>query len=137
MAKGFSDTVEAWVETQKAVMLDTFKEAFIEIGERVIDRTPIDTGRAQGSWVSAKNEIASGPAPHRDPETAKAKLRLVADALTLGDMASLASNLEYIRVLEFGRSDQAPAGMVRLTAQQWEQIASEAAAKAREKHGLR
>lgn len=137
MAKSFSKSVDEWAKKAEAALLDTFKEAFIEIGMRVIDRTPVDTGQAQGSWVASKNGPASGEAPVRDVEAAKAELRAIAGTLTLGDMGNLTSNAAHILELEYGRSDQAPQGMVRLTAQEFREIASEAFAKAKAKHGLK
>ena len=46
-----------------------------------------------------------------------------------GDVFLLTNNLEYIQGLEYGRSGQAPQGMVRVTLEQFEQILRAAAQK--------
>lgn len=131
----FAKQIEAWSKKTDEAVLQWFREAVIEIGTRLITRTPIKTGRAQGSWVSTVNVPASGEAPHRDPEAAIAELHVMAARLTLGDVANIFSTLNYMPELEYGHSKQAPHGMVRITAEEWGQIVSEARAKVRAKLG--
>jgi hypothetical protein len=132
----FSDQVAAWQRKTEAAILDTFREAFVEAGLRVIRLTPKDTGRARGSWQSAKNGFASGETPDRDETAAEAELRALAATLTLGDMANFSSSLFYIRTLEHGGNNIRPHAMIGLTAQHWDLIVKEAIGKARAKHGL-
>ena len=131
----FAKQIEAWTNKTNDALLALFRESVIEIGTRLISRTPIKTGRAQGSWESTINAPASGEAPHRDPDAAIAELHEMAARLTLGDVANIFSTLNYMPELEYGRSQQAPAGMVRITAAEWGQILSEAREKVRAKSG--
>lgn len=83
--------------------------------------TPIDTGFARGSWYVG---IGAEGTPHQPalPEGERARY----DSALAGALARLAqahagteifilSNTAYMKALEYGHSDQAPLGMIRLT----------------------
>ena len=107
---GFADQIAEFNQRVQDATLWAFKEAFVELGDRVIDRTPVRSGQAQGSWRSSLNGPDHTPALKRKAEDAKAELRAAAERLTLGDTANIASTLDYIVELEYGKSDQAPEG---------------------------
>lgn len=119
----------------KGTLLEAFREAVIEAGDRLIDRTPILTGQAKGSWQSTINQPTAGEVPERDAAGAKAELRAMAARLTLEDVAILQSNLDYIVRLELGWSKQAPAGMIRLTQKELRQIFRDALIKVKARRG--
>lgn len=127
----FTDKVNAFAARARRAQLEVFKQAVLEVGERVIDTTPRLTGRAQGSWETAVGAPAAGPAPDRDPEAAKAELRAAVAELKPGDVVFITSSLFYIRMLEYGTSRNGPRGMVGLTAQDWSAIVAEAVSKVR------
>lgn len=96
--------------------------------ELVVYATPIDTHSAINSWTPnkggpiAKNvTIDSGSPPNRG------KFLAVTQSLKVGDIYSLANGKEYIRALEHGYSNQAPAGMLHVNVARWPQVVREAA----------
>src|ERR1043166_9679628 len=95
-------------------------------------KTPVETGRAKGSWLVAINSIPSGLPGTLDKSGDVAITRMSAEVLTMkaGQNITLASNLDYINGLEYGRSKQAPAGMVRTTILEFGGVVTKAANEA-------
>lgn len=91
--------------TDLSVLMDRYKkkmekvasESVLDLGTRIKEGTPKDTGRARQSWSD------NGP-------------------LVVGKLYQYSSNLVYMRRLEYGHSAQAPAGMVRINTIKWPQI---------------
>lgn len=73
------------------------RDSCLELGNRVKESTPVDTGRAKGSW-------SDNGAP------------------VIGRSYRYSSNLEYIVPLEYGHSQQAPSGMLRINVRNWRSI---------------
>ena len=100
---------------------------------RVVNRTPVDTGRARGSWGVAVGQPR--PGPHDRADTTGADVNREAQqavaTLNLGDRVFLVSNLAYIPVLESGSSQQAPSGMVAITRNELQPMAAAAVREAR------
>lgn len=115
----------------------------IEIFKRVIMRTPVDSGRARGNWISAygtpKVSFAD-EAKDKDGSFTIAGMKGDVMAFPIGGIMYLTNSLPYIHVLEYGLypnppklgsrkrgepdytihvsggySMQAPNGMVRVT----------------------
>ena len=84
------------------------RAAAIIMGNRVIKRSPVDTGRFKGNWFTWINEESEGA------------LLPVTKILQLGDTLGFTNNLPYSLPLEFGHSDQAPSGMVRVSVADWQ-----------------
>jgi hypothetical protein len=94
----------------------------IDLFDRIVLRTPVDTGRARASWqigigkastfVRGKNYNnpggAAGDARQQHANLARFKSGN-------GNRIFISNNLPYIGALEFGHSDQAPHGMVRIS----------------------
>jgi len=94
-------TISKWVREQKLEKLrPIYIGSILELGNRVQEDTPFDKGRARASWSH------SGP-------------------ITFGVIHRFTSNLEYIIPLEYGHSDQAPNGMLRRNARNWNAIVRE------------
>ena len=96
-------------DVQRRVALDAFG--------RVVRRTPVDTGRARGSWGVAVGQPRPGPHDREDSTGSEVnrEAQNVIATLNLGDRVFLVSNLVYMPPLESGSSRQAPAGMVSIT----------------------
>lgn len=107
----------------RKVALDLFK--------RVIMKTPVDTGRAKGSWLVSINSIPTGVPGTLDKDGSATIMRVSADVLTMkaGQIITLVSNLDYINRLEYGYSKQAPAGMVRITVVEFGGVVTKAASE--------
>jgi hypothetical protein len=109
----------------------------IVVGGRYAPGTPVDTGFARNSWVVSLN----GPAQYRQPAerpegvttvplTAETEGGTVLLGARLGDALHITSNCAYMggpRGLEYGHSQQAPVGMVRLTIAAFGQIVHDVA----------
>lgn len=79
-------------------------------------RSPVDTGRFRANWMFGAGAIPGGISASVDPGGALAQAQAM-QALTtpLGGIVYFANNLPYARRLEYGWSQQAPAGMVRIS----------------------
>lgn len=89
-----------------------------DLFRRVIQKTPVDTGRARANWLPAVGEIPTGTTDETDKSGAMAKgaARASVQNFEAGGVIYLANNLPYIGALENGHSErQAPAGMVGLS----------------------
>lgn len=87
----------------------------------VMFKSPVRDGMFKNNWYTEVNGI-SGKTTFEVDRSGAARL---ADAyrlsmtIKIGDTISFVNNLPYNIRLEYGYSDQAPGGMVRLTAAQW------------------
>jgi len=109
----FSDT------NYEAVVAETVVDLF----RAILERTPIDTGRAIANWFIDFD-------PESDPgEYDYVNARGFDYSLSDADTIWIYNNLEYIIPLEEGWSDQAPQGMVALSLREFSQFLSNSAKK--------
>ena len=130
-----------------------FKKICFDLFGRVIARTPVKTGRARANWQLGVNKLPTGTieSGFEKRKTGKkgglegGKWKAATgvagkvagealkgmDTLTIKDAAYLANNVEYIGPLEYGTSQQAPRGMVRVTVAEFDAFVKMAAAKLR------
>lgn len=102
-----------------------------EFSNRVIDRTPVDTGRCKRNNQIGINDVAAQSLNEYDREGTSTKLRN-AQAISkaeLGDTLTIFNNLTYAPNLEHGSSTQAPEGFYRTTLAEAEEILAEVAAR--------
>ena len=89
---------------------------------RIVLKTPVDTGRARGNWNVLIGTGDEEDAAESDDKTGSEAISRGGDVI--GEYAreagfpviSIYNNLPYIERLEDGYSDQAPEGMVAVTA---------------------
>lgn len=121
--------IAKYQDRQEAIARQTVQE----IADRIIGRTPVDTGFARASWWSAIDRGNGHPNP---PQPVPSGQKVVgAEAVNPlhvatcpGHIFGLYNAAAYIRRLEYGHSKQAPAGMVRLTQREAPQIVADVAA---------
>lgn len=103
---------------------------FFEVAKRIIDRTPVKTGRARGNWQASQGKPVTGTVERDDLSgaAALAQVSAVVQGHTSGEDLCLTNNLVYIRPLEEGHSKQAPSGMVALTVSEFNGIVVSTAA---------
>lgn len=106
----------------------SLREIVIELGNSLIRMSPVDTGRFRGNWQFSIDAPAAGTLSTLDPTGAEATARLADDSILYkaGETAFIVNNLPYAIPLEYGHSDQAPQGMVRVTQARFQQIVLEA-----------
>lgn len=99
------------------------------VASRIIKRSPVDTGRFRNNWQASVNSPAVGFTPQTDKtgNAAVQEASALINSFQMGSTFYLTNNLPYANRLEYGWSDQAPSGMVRITVAEIEQRIKEAA----------
>ena len=96
------------------------RSALWEVGNRIIIRSPVDSGAFKSNWLGATgqpdNTIVSGDT---DPS---GKLKAQLDNLTLGQTFFFTNPLPYGQRLEDGWSEKAAQGMIKISVNEWPQI---------------
>ena len=97
------------------------KKVALEIFTQVVQKTPVDTGRARGNWQISVGTDSTGKLDRDDKKAKGSKPSFLSDeASKLGgckgdETIYISNNLPYIKNLEYGSSKQAPNGMVGIT----------------------
>ena len=117
-------------------VVDVVHAVAFEAFSRVIMRTPVDTGRLRGNWFPSFGAFVGYSPDPPDPggENTIRRMRSSVLSYPVGGIIYLTNSLPYATVVEYGKypdppkhptgktsggySIQAPAGMVRVTAQE-------------------
>lgn len=108
-------------ENIKGDMIRFYKAVCFETFKRIVNRTPVDTGRARGNWQMEVGKAASGTLNVEGSagEVASKALNQATgklSSITPFSIVHITNNVEYIYYLEYEkRSKQAPQGMVEIT----------------------
>lgn len=102
------DGVERAIEFIEDVTEQVIGETIIVLEGRLKEETPIDTGFARNSWISTLSKNDEGTPGDNADATAQG----FPERYSLGQVAYINNGADYIGVLEDGRSDQTPNGMV-------------------------
>lgn len=120
----FASDVSKWTAKTEAKIETAIRKIAIDVFAEVIMMSPVDTGRFRGNWQVAIGTIPNGTL-EIDDKAGTATLNAAqakAMGLKAGETIFLINNLPYARALEYGLSQQAPGGMIRLTVQRWKPI---------------
>ena len=128
---GFSIPLAQLAEKMKLDLDTVVRKSTLEVFKGVVLKTPVDTGRARGNWNVAAGAADTSTTPTANQARGMTEVAKAA-SIAAGGIVYLANSLPYIRVLEYGQypnppkggkgktaggySRQAPQGMVRLTA---------------------
>lgn len=115
-------------------METVIKSSLIRVGSSIVVKSPVDTGRFKNNWLSAYGTINTTVTQSVDPSGSAAIGRLTEKAagVKVGETFYFTNSLPYAERLEYeGWSEQAKAGMVRVSVASWESIVAEEVAKAR------
>ena len=106
------------------------KKACFDMFSRIVQLTPVDTGRAKAGWQVGVNTMPPGsdPGPVAKGGKAPAPKPINIPNIQSGDTLWLVNNVQYITVLEDGHSQQAPAGMVKTTITEFQSYIAKAVA---------
>ena len=121
----FTGDINRWVDKTVNKMERVHSGVALEMSKRVIMRTPVDTGRARANWQASLGSPSSSSSLHTDRGggATTAKAAEVAEGFgKKGQTFYLVNNVDYIKALEHGHSKQAPAGMVKVTENEFEGI---------------
>ena len=116
---------------------DVIRRVALQIFREVIQRTPVDTGRARAGWQVTINEPgtfvpSSTLSGHQKTRATDEQRKIVGGqqraasnvfaqgpvdigSFQAGDVVFIVNNVNYVIYLEQGTSQQAPAGMVAVT----------------------
>jgi len=126
-ARSFTLEVERFLDGElPAIALQVSQKIALDGLTRVVNRTPVDTGRARGGWqvgLGAEPEDETGR-EDKDGNPTIADGSDVIDRAEPFQSIAIANNVEYIEFLEDGTSQQAPEGMVAVTLAELETIFS-------------
>ena len=120
--KSFSADISAWVAKAKANADAVVRQSVQDMAYRITATSPVDTGYFRASWWASLN----GPGEHpQQPVKVAGRLAAAGGLGTAAEMAAVISqgkagdrfyllnNAAYAVTLEYGHSQQAPAGIVR------------------------
>jgi hypothetical protein len=114
------------------------KDVVKEVHRELLASTPVDTGRARGSWQTTTGEPATGelyPQPLKPPSPEAGAARSVAEMQNVVTSAKpletyyIQNNAPYIGRLDAGSSRQAPANFVARAAQRGRNLIKGAAGR--------
>lgn len=102
----------------------------IEVGSSIIRMTPVDTGRLKGEWqFTIQPATSETSAIDKNKEGTKTIAKFQGDSLVYkaGMVGYITNLMPYAIPIELGGSKkQAPAGMVRVTLERFQQIVNKA-----------
>lgn len=120
----FSQNVEAFAKKTGLTMTTICQKVAMEAFKRVIEKSPVDTGRFRANWGVQVNSPHAGDTENLDPTptgpgTGGPTVFKSAEAVSKWNGVGsifLCNNVIYSVPLEYGHSKiQAPAGMIRVT----------------------
>ena len=98
-----------------AKMDTVVKKATFEIGRSLVMRSPVDTGRFRSNWMPGIGAVNSSIVDDKSADATQRISAGLAEWDTREAVFYICNSLPYARRLEYGWSQQAPQGMVRLT----------------------
>lgn len=129
MAGTFELNVRAWCEQAKERGDLAVRKITLDLWARLIDKSPVDTGRFRANWQYSINARARGvvagnwTSENRAPKPDTPNV----SAAGMGKVIWITNNTAYANRLETGYSKQAPLGMVGITVLEFESIVRTAA----------
>lgn len=133
MKTGWSVPPTLLVARAKGQLESVTKQAIKDLFQRIVDLSPVDTGEFKGNWIAEEGAVPTGlKEGNLDPngDSFGDELGKV-DKMVMGSTMFLGNNSAYGPLLENGWSDQAPAGMVAISLNEWSSILAEAITKAK------
>lgn len=127
----FALDVSKFVEKAKKNPEKVMRQVSIKLFSAIIKASPVDTGRFRMNWMASGSTPASGVTDATDKS----------GNITIGNATSfvlkapdwreftLTNNLPYAQRLEYGWSQQAPQGFVRVNVSRFQQLINEEANK--------
>ncbi|EOW6511525.1 HK97 gp10 family phage protein [Cronobacter malonaticus] len=126
----FMASINAFVDRAKANQEQVIRKVFLGIHTRLVMMSPVLTGRFRGNWQIGLDNLPEGTLDVYDKTGTETIARgaLVIEQFKVG-MKSVyfTNNLPYAYALEMGHSQKAPAGMVRVTAAEFQRFFDAAA----------
>lgn len=138
----WSTNIDKYLTDVDSFLDDTVETFFDMVADELIDRSPVDTGLFRGNWQVTGNEPPMNSVPIRDKDGAATKARSAEHVRQLLKMGAAVRSIHfsnmliYANALEYGHSQQAPLGVVGISAARLGIIMQNAIADARRKNAL-
>ena len=129
----FTLDIKNFVEKAKKNPETVARQVSFKLFSAVIKASPVDTGRFRMNWQTAGAVAPSGVIDGTDKGGAAAIGNAASYIFAASDWNefTLTNNLPYAERLEYGWSNQAPQGMVRVNVARFNTLLEEEAAKVR------
>lgn len=127
----FALDVSKFVEKVKKNPEKVMRQVSIKLFSAIIKASPVDTGRFRMNWMASGDIPASGITDATDKSGNIAIGNATSFVLKAADWSefTLTNNLPYAQRLEYGWSQQAPQGFVRVNISRFQQLINEEANK--------
>lgn len=127
----FALDVSKFVEKAKKNPEKVMRQVSIKLFSAIIKASPVDTGRFRMNWMASGGTPAPGVTDATDKSGNIAIGNATSFVLKAADWRelTLTNNLPYAQRLEYGWSQQAPAGVVRTNVARFQQLINEEANK--------
>lgn len=143
IVRKFQGDIDKWINQVKTGLDDVIREFVKAVHADLVKRSPVDTGRFRANWQITYNHIPMYALNEYDKsgeKTIASGIR-TANVLPLGRGGAVttiyfSNMLIYANALEYGHSQQAPAGVLGLVAIRLRSYMSEAIIESRSKNGL-
>lgn len=124
----FEDVINRWVEETEEDVKSILQTIVFRIGRELVTLSPVDTGRFKGNWQLTIGSPATSSLIRYDQSggITLGDMQRVVRTLTPGQVAYIQNTVEYGYDLEYGSSNQAPDGVVRITAAKFAILVNEA-----------
>lgn len=118
----------AFVERAKGNQEQVVRKVAIDLLTSLVMKSPVDTGRFRGNWFMQSGSPSTRTTGQVDTSgTSTIGLGSVqAFRFKMGDTIYITNHLPYAKRLEYGWSQQAPGGMVRITISEFDQYLTRA-----------
>lgn len=116
MAGNFDLEISRFIERACGNIDEAMRTAAVLVAQGVVSTSPVDTGRFRANWVFGRS-LPQGTVDATDISGAAtiAKIAGQVTSLKAGGEVWIVNNLPYAGKLEYGSSQQAPSGVVRIT----------------------
>lgn len=127
----FALDVSKFVEKAKKNPEKVMRQVSIKLFSAIIKASPVDTGRFRMNWMASGGTPATGTTAATDKSGNIATGNATSFVLKATDWRefTLTNNLPYAQRLEYGWSQQAPQGFVRVNISRFQQLINEEANK--------
>lgn len=127
----FALDVSKFVEKAKKNPEKVMRQVSIKLFSAIIKASPVDTGRFRMNWMASGGTPAFRVTDATDKSGNAAIGNATSFVLNATDWRdfTLTNNLPYAQRLEYGWSQQAPAGVVRTNVSRFQQLINEEANK--------
>lgn len=128
MSDSFAADLRKFAERTKRSLDDTCRGVAIKWFSSTVLSTPVDTGRLRGNWLVSQGSPINAELARLDKTGSAVQGEIVQAVGGMGTVNYLVNNLPYAERIEYGWSDQAPSGMVRINFARIKSIISDVAA---------